>query len=249
MWLDGSINSTRTISGNLSKPNALFVTTTGDIFVDNGDSNGRVDKWTSDGNISVPAMYVNSSCLSLFIDINDTLYCSMYYKHQVVTTWLNGNTNTLTIVAGNGSSGNTSNMLWCPNGIFVDINFDLYVADSFNNRIQLFKLGEVNGTTVTLNGPSGNITLNYPTGVVLDADHYLFIVDYGNDRIIGSGPNGFLCVVGCTSSWGSASSQLNGPCSLSFDNDGNMFVTDLSNSRIQKFLVLTNSCGKCDSRL
>ena len=40
-------------------------------------------------------------------------------------------------------------------GIFVDINLDLYVADYYNHRIQLFRLGELNGITV-----AGNTSLN-----------------------------------------------------------------------------------------
>ncbi|CAF4432408.1 unnamed protein product, partial [Adineta steineri] len=87
------------------------------------------------------------------------------------------------------------------------------------------------------------ITLNGPTGIVLDADNYLFIVDYNNNRIVGSGSNGFRCLVGCSGSSGSASNQLLYPYSLSFDSYGNMFVTDYGNNRIQKFILLNNTHG------
>jgi hypothetical protein len=136
-------------------------------------------------------------------------------------------------------------MLNTPYGIFVDTNFDLYVADYGNNRIQLFQSGQLSG--ITLAGATSlttTITLNNPTGIVLDADKYLFIADNGNSRIIGSGPNGFRCLFGCFGSWGSASNQLYWPCSLSFDSYGNMFVTDLANSRLQKFILLNNTYGK-----
>ena len=155
---------------------SLFVTITGDIYVDNGD-NGRVDKSTLNATQSITVMNVNGHCFGLFVDINDNLYCSMYDQHQVIKKSLNNTTNPSTIVAGNGSSGSLSNMLNGPYGIFVDINFDLYVADSGNNRIQLFKSGELNATTLVGNGAPGTITLNCPTGIVLDADKYLFIVD------------------------------------------------------------------------
>ena len=71
---------------------------------------------------------------------------------------------------------------------------------------------------------TGTIVLSRPTGVVLDADGYLFIVDSGHHRIIGSGPGGFRCVVGCSGLAGSASDHLSSPATLSFDTDGNMFV-------------------------
>jgi hypothetical protein len=244
VWLNDSINPTRTISGGSPNSYALFVTTIGDIYVDNGYPNGRVDKWTLNANISVPAMYVSYSCYGLFVDISDTLYCSMYSYNQVVKRWLNDIATTTTTVAGTGSGGSTSTMLYYPKGIFVDINFDLYVADTYNNRIQLFQSGQLSGITVAGSGSSSTtITLIYPTGVVLDAENYLFIVDSYNNRIVGQGPNGFRCLVGC-SGGGSASNQLLYPSTLSFDSYGNIFVTDQYNGRIQKFILLTNLCGK-----
>jgi hypothetical protein len=144
---------------------------------------------------------------------------------------------------GTGICGNATNMLCNPVGIFVNTNFDLYVADSSNNRIQLFKSGESNATTIIINGTSGPITLLNPRGVVLDADEYLFIVDTANDRIIGSDVNGFRCVAGCSGA-GSEANQLSLPQILSFDSYGNMFVSDSNNNRIQKFILSTNSCGK-----
>jgi hypothetical protein len=201
-----------------------------------------VEKWLLNATVAVPIMSTCTPCYGLFIDISDTLYCSTYYLHQVVARSLNSNGNTLTTF-GTGICGNASTMLCNPYGIFVDINFDLYVADSRNNRIQLFKSGQSNATTIIINGASGTITLNWPTGVVLDADEYLFIVDSNNHRIIGSDVNGFRCVAGCFGP-GSAANQLLYPSTLSFDSYGNMFVTDTDNNRIQKFILSTNSCGK-----
>jgi hypothetical protein len=245
VWFNNSINPTQTISGGLSSPVGIFVTSNGDIYVDNENSNCQVDKWTLNANASVPVMYVSSPCYGLFVDVNNTLYCSQYHLHQVVSKSLNSTSNITTIIAGTGVQGSSSNMLSDPFGIFVDINLDLYVADRGNDRIQLFPLGQLNGTTI-VGSESANttITLNGPSGVVLDADNYLFIVDEYNHRIIGSGPNGFRCLVGCSGSSGSASNQLSYPVSLSFDSYGNMFILDNGNSRIQKFVLLNKSLGK-----
>ncbi|CAF4038351.1 unnamed protein product, partial [Adineta steineri] len=242
IWFNNSIGPTQTIYGTFSAPLSIFVTTNGDIYIDNGQSNGQVDKWTLNAITSVPAMYVSSSCYGLFVDINDTLYCSMYYLHQVITKSLHSMSDKTIIVAGTGCSGSTSNMLNSPCGIFVNTNFDLYVADCHNNRIQLFQSEQLNGITVAGAGSlDTTITLNQPTGIVLDADNYLFIVDYNNNRIVGSGPNGFRCLVGCSGSSGSASNQLSYPYTLSFDSYGNIFVTDFGNNRIQKFTFLNNT--------
>ena len=99
-------------------------------------------------------------------------------------------------------------MLYNPYGIFVDINFDLYVADCSNSRVQLFQLGQSNALTVAGSAAPGTITLNCPTAIVLDADKYLFIADYNNHRIVGSGPNGFQCVVGCSGGRGCSSLSI-----------------------------------------
>jgi sugar lactone lactonase YvrE len=157
---------------------------------------------------------------------------------------LNDPVMTSVIVAGTGIEGPTSNELSGPVGIFVDVNLDLYVADCANDRIQLFQPEESNGITVA--GSTSlypTISLNCPSGIVLDAEKYLFIVDQDSQRIVGSSPNGFRCLVGCYGE-GSQSNQLNYPFSFSFDSSGNMFVSDQYNHRIQRFLLTENSFGK-----
>jgi DNA-binding beta-propeller fold protein YncE len=252
--LNDSVKPTSILSEDSWELNSIFVATNGDIYVDiyvdDDYENYEVVKWTSNTKTFISVMPVDSFCYGLFVDINNTLYCSMYENHQVVKKWLCNNTTTVTPAAGTGNEGSGLKALQNPCGIFVDINFDLYVADFGNDRIQLFRLGELNGTTVAgLKSSTTTITLMGPTGVVLDADKYLFIVEYGNSRIVGSGPLGFRCIVGCSDSESSESNELSEPWSLSFDSHGNIFVTDWESSEIQKFLLLTNSCSKYESAL
>jgi DNA-binding beta-propeller fold protein YncE len=164
--------------------------------------------------------------------------------HQVVIKSFNSSTNTSIIIAGTGCPGMASHMLDSPRGIFVDISFNLYVADASNNRIQFFPAGQLQAKTVAGNGASGSIVLNHPSGIILDADRHLFIADEQGSRIVASGSDGFRCLFGCSGPSGSAANQLLYPYGLSFDSYGNIFVTDENNNRIQKFLLATNSCGK-----
>jgi hypothetical protein len=243
VWPQGSLNPIQIIFDNFSYPKSLFVSITDDIFVDTGYN--RVDAWAWNSMNSGIAMNTSGNCYGLFIDINNTLYCTVKSLHQVVKLSLNSTTQTPSPAAGNGSNGSESYMLNYPQGIFVDINFDLYVADCGNDRIQLFQLGQLNGTTMAGSILSNTtITLHYPTGVVLDVNRNLFIVDSYNHRIVTSGPNGSRCLVGCSGSPGSSSSELNYPQSIALDSYGNMFVSDRNNSRIQMFILATNSCGK-----
>ena len=188
-------------------------------------------------------MTIYEECYTIFVDISNTLYCSMTFNHRVAKKWLFDNGTTLTIVAGSGGTGMGADMLSYPAGLYVNSNFSLYVADCGNNRIQMFPLGQMNAVTIAGNGASGTITLYCPNGIAFDANGYLFITDTFNDRIIGSGPYGYRCLFGCTGSSGSGPRQLNDPRQFSFDSYGNLYVADQLNHRIQKFVVASNSCS------
>ena len=226
---------------------SLFTTSDEQIFADNGNTSNRVDRWTSNGTrLSSPMSLCSTQCFGLFIDAMNNLYCSQSSKHQVVRRSLLTPSSVMSIVAGTGCPGSTADMLNGPRGIFVTTNLDLYVADCGNSRVQLFRSGEMNGTTVAGSAASGTITLSCPTGVVLDGDGYLFIVEHNNHRIVGSGPGGFRVVAG-GNGYGGASNQLAYPQTMAFDRDGNIFVTDRDAFRVQKFLLVSNTCGKTRS--
>ena len=210
----------------------------------NSSMHGSVHIWSADtANLSV-VMNVNGTCFSIFVDVNNTIYCSLLEYHMVVKKLVSDDVNNFTTVAGTGMNGSESNMLNYPLGIFVSTNFSLYVAEFANHRIQRFELDKPNGTTIVDRQASQTMDLSYPTGVILDGNGFLFIVDSFNQRVVSSGPNGFRCVVGCSKNDGSAANQLSHPTVLSFDRYGNIFVLDTANSRIQKFLLATNSCSK-----
>ncbi|CAF4319476.1 unnamed protein product, partial [Adineta steineri] len=240
-WPQWSTTYTSNSYSNLNNSYSLFMSMTGDLYIDNGYSYGRVDKYTFNLSNRVTVMNVNGSCYGLFIDINNNLYCSLKNLHQVVKLLLNNGTTIPTIAAGNGSAGSLSNMLNSPQGIYVDSNLNIYIADSANNRIQFVQTGQLDGVTIVGNGSSANITLNYPTGIILDANGYLFIVDSYNHRIVASSYFGFRCIVGC-SGGGSTMYQLSFPQSIAFDSYGNIYVTDRNNSRVQQFALQTNNC-------
>ncbi|UJR16871.1 hypothetical protein I4U23_003769 [Adineta vaga] len=85
IWLNNTHQPTQTISDNLYHPFFVFVTDNGDLYIDNGEGNHRVDKRTLNSNSSVPVI--------------------------VVKRWLNNTSMTSTIVAGTGVAGNMSNQL------------------------------------------------------------------------------------------------------------------------------------------
>jgi hypothetical protein len=242
IWFNGNLNSSKIIGSGSYLPKALFSTITGDIYIATWSPYNHINKWTANATSSDFTLFLPTFCYGLFIDTIDRIYCSTDSPNQVIRTFVTNAGNKSTIMAGTASVGSAPDQLNSPRGIFVDDQFNLYVADYYNNRIQLFRPDQRNGTTVA---GSGIFTLSWPTGVVLDADKYLFIVEHFGNRLVRSGPHGFYCIAGCSSRAGSSPSRLDNPYSLSFDSYGNLFVGDQGNRRIQKFSFTTKSCGKC----
>ena len=228
IWFNGSTTVNITLRANLSALRSVFVTDDDEIFVANADCpDCRIDRWRMTNRTLLSSISLGGPCYDIFIDLHDDLYCSQESFHRVVkSAWRNPSAS-VTVVAGTGCYGSTSMMLGYPRGIFVTASNDLYVADQYNHRIQLFRNGERNATTVAGNGTSGTISLSRPTDVIVDGNGYLFIVDSDNHRIVGSDGNGFRCVVGSPGgSSGSTASRLTNPQTVSFDSRGNLYVMD-----------------------
>ena len=239
-WHADDIEPSRIIAANMYAPQSVFVTTTGDVYANN-DRSHSVNKWTIDNGRGANILSPCDNCAGIFIDLNNVLYCSMYSRHQIITKSLNDVSNTLTVVAGTGFAGKMSNMLFRPVGIFVNTNFDLYVADTENHRIQLFHPRNINGITVA--GTSATVFLNRPVAIILDADNYQYIADNGNCRIIRNGWSGSQCLFGCSVSEDDCN-QLYSPYRLAFDNIGNIYVTYPFEYRVQKYSLLHKACSK-----
>ncbi|CAF3709000.1 unnamed protein product [Rotaria socialis] len=238
-------NSTNLLSPTnflLANYTGIIVSIEGEIYLENGTESGRIVQWAKNTNTSVSVAYFPGNCFGLFIDQSNSLYCSMKEKNRVVKMSLNGKMSKIVNVAGTGTSGSGLEQFSGPWGIFVDNNFTLYVADSGNNRIQRFQLGENIGATIAGNGTPNDLMLNNPTDIILDLDGNLFIAGNDNSRIIRVIHDAYHCVVGCNRNSTSPSEKLNKSYAVRFDSRGNLFVADECNHRIQKFTLATNSC-------
>lgn len=167
IWLQGDLNQTRVLSSNLNAPKCTFVTENYDFFVDNG-RNHRIDKYLSNSSLNPFLITVPGQCTGLFIDHNNTIYCSLNNLHKITSGFLVSGMNLSRIIAGNGTQGSTSDLLKYPNGIYVDGNFTLYVADSGNHRIQRFDQGQTNGVTFVGTGGIYSFNLQGPFGIAFD---------------------------------------------------------------------------------
>src|SRR5918999_1729581 len=119
-----------------------------------------------------------------------------------------------------------------PEGIALDQEGNVYVADTENSRIQVFSN---NGTFISTIGKYGtrNGTLTFPEGIALDQEGNVYVADTENSRIQVFSNNGtFISTIG---KYGTRNGTLTFPEGIALDQEGNVYVADTENSRIQVF--------------
>ena len=246
IWPKDSVTPTYIINAALSEYSPIFVTDAADIYFENGNKGGQVVKWSLTLNRTITVAQFEHHCYGLFITDDNAVYCSQYSTHKVVRFFLNITHENEAIVAGTGDSGNAMSQLNGPWGIYVDQNFSLFVADFWNNRIQLFKSGQLNGTIVAGQGVPQGLKLNRPTDVTFDANNNMYIGDAHNGRVIRVSGSQWSCVAACDGKRDDEPNQfqLRDAYIIRFDSHGNIYVGDEHNNRIQKFLLQKNLSSK-----
>lgn len=125
-----------------------------------------------------------------------------------------------------------------PWGVTVAPNGDVYVADTWNHRVQKFdasgrflaKWGDFADTKGQRDADPGKFW--GPRAVAIGPDNNVYVTDTGNKRVQVFDPNGrFLRALGGE---GTAPGQFREPVGLAFDGAGNLYVADTWNQRIQK---------------
>ncbi|CAF1335388.1 unnamed protein product [Adineta ricciae] len=114
----------------------------------------------------------------------NTFYCSVFWEHRVLDISLPSNNRSAIRITGTGVPGSGSYQADHRRGIFVDINFNLYVADRVINRIQSFRHEQFNEITMAGNNIPTGLRLNLPMDVILDGNEFLYIADTDNHRVI-----------------------------------------------------------------
>lgn len=163
---------------------------------------------------------------------------------------------TITTVAGIvtfGASGDggpaTNAQLNSPESVAVDSQGNLFIADTFNNRIRKVS---ADGNIITVagdggfgnsgdGGPATRAQLRLPKGVTVDGQGNLFIADTGNDVVRKVSPDGIITPIAGSGTAGysgdgglATSAQLKNPSGVTLDNQGNLLIADYSNLRLRK---------------
>ncbi|MBI1922332.1 MAG: chitobiase/beta-hexosaminidase C-terminal domain-containing protein [Geobacter sp.] len=195
-------------------------------------------------------------------DSAGNLYVADMYNHRIRK--VNNSTGVITTVAGNGvgsysgdTGAATSASLNAPQGVAVDGAGNLFIADTYNDRIR--RVDAVTGviTTVAGNGNSGHYgdgssataaMIAMPRSVAVDSAGNLYIAEYGYNSIRKvNGATGVISTVagsgysGYGGDGGAATNaMLYGPSDVTVDGVGNFYIADVYNNRIRKVNAATS---------
>ena len=179
---------------------------------------------------------------TLMVSSSDSLSQIAWYSGSTLLTTVMATSpvNGGITVAGGHGQGQGANQLNVPEGMFVDGSGNIYVGDTYNNRVQKWMPGAPSGVTVagtgSIYGTSNPNGLDQPIGVWVDGSGNVYVSDGGNSRVQKWAPGATTGVtVAGFDGQGNAANQLDGPFSLFMDAGGNLYIADVGNSRVQKW--------------
>ncbi len=236
-------------TGQFNAPTSVSVDpTTGDLFVADSVNNRVVELSVSNGTVlSTVATYAagfndpygaasNGSGLLAVADRDNNRVVVINEATDTVAASITGST-----VTGGGPTSlfNPENVAFGPDG-------DLYIADTYNDRILMYTLADSTQLTVptyssTLVGP-GKASM-YPVDVTQDANYY-FVLDAGNYRVVAvNRTTGTIdCQVGGLQ--GAGPGQFGDARALDYDPvTSQLYLADTPHNRVEIFSFSDAACA------
>ncbi len=252
-WLPGASSGITVAGGKgagnkanqLKNPSGIFVDNENTIYIADTE-NDRIQKWMAGDTVGITVAGGNGRGIGLdqlsyptgvFVDAFNNIYIADALNARI-QLWEPGAVNGKTVAGGN-FSGAAPNQLSVPTGVFVHPSGAIYIADSQNDRIQKWIPGEKLGVTVaggTGKGDSSN-QLILPSNIFIDNFQQMYITENGLANRIKKWTIGAVSgeVIAGGGRLGTSNEQLNSPGNAMLDLNGNLFVADMNNFRVQQF--------------
>jgi sugar lactone lactonase YvrE len=215
----------------LKGPTGIAMDGAGGLYIADIDNN-RVVQMSADGStvtsIAPTADDANGRALNnpagLALDGAGNLYIADVYNWRVLEVPANGKgvTEILPTVTGATPPLDTLNN---PTGIAVDGAGNLFISDTWNNRVVEILANGGPAMAVAVNG----LSLSYPSGLAVDSVGNLFISDTLNNRVVEVPAGGGAATVLAPTV---NNLILNRPSGIVVDGAGNLFIADTLNNRV-----------------
>ncbi|HEX5762689.1 MAG TPA: S8 family serine peptidase [Solirubrobacterales bacterium] len=231
---------------HLDEPRGIAIGVEGNLLIANSD---RVSQFSPEGEYldSIDQgwdFHLLDEPSDVAVDPEGDIWIADTGKHRILEFGTSSQHLGGELLSEIGEQGSEGGEFVRPEGIAVDAEGNVWVADTGNDRIQ--KLTS-NGKYVFQVGEKGveDGQFEAPSGIVINPSGGLLVADTGNDRVqewkypplIPKVPPSPLSTFGKT---GAANGEFKEPYGAATDSKGNVWIADYTNNRIQKF----DSAGK-----
>jgi sugar lactone lactonase YvrE len=248
----------------LRSPKGLALDAADNLYIADAENNrvrrvsadGRIDtvagdgqaRFQGDGGKAVAASL--STPTGVALDANGDLLIADTFNHRVRRVSL-GVISTVAGTSTRGFSGDggiaSEAALDRPMALAAD-GINIYIADAANHRIRIVSKGIINTFAGTGafelagdGGPATSASLNFPSGVALDASGNLFIADFQNSRVRRVNPSGNISSIAGSGRFRLSDDGISGttsvlsiPTGIAIDSQGSLFLTENQRARVRK---------------
>jgi sugar lactone lactonase YvrE len=217
IWIKGNIGAIKwTTRGAITKVKIeLYQKNSRVLTIVSNTQNDGIHEWTVSSSLSDGLDYkVRVSCSGEPDVFAQSEKFIITHGYKFVAKW--------------GSKGSGAGKFDRPSALAIDNKGNVYVADTYNSRIQKFT-----STGKFLYQWGGWPQLSWTQGVAVDKSNYVYVSDSSYARINKFTANGKL--IKKWGSYGTGNYQFSQPKGLAVDKSGYVYVVDSWNHRIMKF--------------